>query len=62
MWQEGFFDHRCRDVDDAIERINYIENNPIRAGLVDRPELWAYSSANPQWAGILDRKWYSDKT
>jgi putative transposase len=62
VWQEGFFDHRCRDVDDAIERIDYIESNPVRAGLVDRPEMWAYSSANPIWAGMLDRKWYSEQT
>ena len=38
FWQDGFNDHRCRDVDDMNDRLWYIENNPVRAGLVEKPE------------------------
>jgi len=31
----------------------YIHNNPVKAGLVDSPELWLYSSA-PDYAGLRD--------
>jgi len=31
----------------------YIHNNPVKAGLVDSPELWSYSSA-PDYAGLRD--------
>jgi REP element-mobilizing transposase RayT len=27
------------------QKINYIHSNPVEAGLVDRPEVWLYSSA-----------------
>lgn len=30
---------------DAIEKINYIHNNPVKAGIVDEPEYYIYSSA-----------------
>jgi hypothetical protein len=31
-----------RDVDHTIEVITYIVNNPVRAGLADRPEDYPY--------------------
>ena len=58
FWEEGFFDHRCRDEDDIIDRLTYIENNPVRAGLTHRPEQWPYSSAHPSTKAMLDRDWY----
>jgi hypothetical protein len=36
----------------------YIEHNPVRAGLVERAELWPYSSANPIHRDVLDREWW----
>ena len=41
-WQRDFFDHRLRGVESAAEKANYIRNNPVRAGLVHRPEEWPY--------------------
>ena len=44
FWQRESYDHWVRD-DDELERIvNYIRGNPVKAGLVDRPESWKYSS------------------
>ena len=30
---------------DLMEKVNYFHNNPVRAGLVDFPEHYVYSSA-----------------
>jgi len=46
-WQENFFDHRIRSETDR-NKGDYILNNPVRAGLVDKPEDWP-------WV------WYPDK-
>ena len=27
------------------QRLNYLHNNPVEAGFIDRPECWKYSSA-----------------
>jgi putative transposase len=45
FWQEESYDHCARD-DDELERIiNYVEQNPVKAGLVAHAEQWPFSSA-----------------
>ena len=45
FWQAESYDHWVRD-DHELERIvAYIENNPVKAGLVARPEEYRWSSA-----------------
>ncbi len=58
LWQTGYFDHRCRNTDDMQDRLTYFENNPVRGGLVDKPENWSYSSAHSRNADLLDRDWF----
>jgi REP element-mobilizing transposase RayT len=41
-FQENFFDHRLRTSNSAAEKWNYINMNPVRAGLVKYPEHWPY--------------------
>ncbi len=41
-WQRGFFDHRLRSQASAAEKREYILNNPVRAGLVERSADWKY--------------------
>ncbi len=41
-WQSGFFDHRLRSDESEQEKVDYILLNPVRAGLVNRPEDWPY--------------------
>ncbi len=41
-WQRGFFDHRLRSPESAAQKRQYILNNPVRAGLVDKPEDWKF--------------------
>ncbi len=42
LWQENFFDHRLRSDESADEKIRYILDNPVRAGLVKKPEDWPW--------------------
>jgi putative transposase len=41
-WQRNFFDHRMRSDDSFEEKAFYIQNNPIRKGLVSKIEEWPY--------------------
>lgn len=44
-WQTETFDHWVRNDSEMIRVIDYIENNPVKAGMVERPEDWPWSSA-----------------
>lgn len=46
IWQTGFTDHRIRDEDDYRQHVRYLEQNPVRAGLVAAAILYPFSSAN----------------
>ncbi len=41
-WQENFFDHRLRRDESGEEKWKYICHNPVRAGLVDKPDDWRW--------------------
>ena len=41
-WQRDFFDHRIRTWESGAEKAEYIRQNPVRAGLVARPEDWPF--------------------
>lgn len=45
VWQESFTNHRIRDEEDYAHHVEYIRMDPVRARLVERPELYPYSSA-----------------
>jgi putative transposase len=45
IWQDGYIDFPMDNRRAAIEKINYIEQNPVRAGLVKDIVEYPYSSA-----------------
>jgi putative DNA methylase len=45
LWAPDYFDRPVRDADHYANARYYIENNPVKARLVGRPEDWPYSSA-----------------
>lgn len=45
FWQEESYDHVVRSGEEFRRIQNYIENNPVRAGLVSRPQDYRWSSA-----------------
>ena len=42
-WQAGCFDHLLRSDESAQQKWEYMRENPVRAGLVPRPQDWPYS-------------------
>jgi len=44
LWQRGFWDHMIRDEEDLGRHLDYIHYNPVKHGLVTRPEDYVYSS------------------
>ena len=44
-WQSRFFDSICRKVRDFWEKMDYIHQNPVKAGLVASATDWLWSSA-----------------
>ena len=42
QWQRDFFDHRLRGQHELDEKTCYILMNPVRKGLCERPEDWAW--------------------
>jgi REP element-mobilizing transposase RayT len=45
FWQDESYDHWVRDQREFGKIVQYIEFNPVAAGLVARPEDWQWSSA-----------------
>lgn len=43
LWQRQFFDHIIRNEEDFEETLQYIRMNPVRRGLVEKPEEWPYT-------------------
>jgi REP element-mobilizing transposase RayT len=46
FWQDESYDHLVRDEEEFRQVQRYIENNPAKAGLVQSPELFPWSSAS----------------
>jgi hypothetical protein len=45
LWMNRFDDLVIENDKTLQIKIEYIHNNPVKAGLVDQPEQWEYSSA-----------------
>jgi len=45
FWQVESYDHWERGSDECTRIADYIEYNPVKAGLVESPEQWPWSSA-----------------
>lgn len=41
-WQRDFFEYRLRADDAVSAKVEYIRQNPVRAGLVATPDAWPY--------------------
>lgn len=45
MWQAKYYAFNVFSRKKAREKLDYMHNNPVKAGLVDNPVDWPYSSA-----------------
>jgi REP-associated tyrosine transposase len=46
FWQQESYDHWCRDNAEFQRIRDYIARNPVKAGLVSKPDQWPWSSAH----------------
>jgi hypothetical protein len=49
-WQKDFYDHIIRETEDYGAQVRYLLRNPVRRGLCERWEDWAYK-------GVLGQTW-----
>jgi REP element-mobilizing transposase RayT len=56
VWHPEFWDRFIRDENHFASVIDYIHNNPVKAGLVAHPEQWPWSSAHSGNAGLRTRE------
>ena len=45
FWQKEYFDRYIRNARHFAKVVAYIENNPVKARLCEKPEDWPFSSA-----------------
>jgi REP element-mobilizing transposase RayT len=65
VWQDGYHGIACDNPKILIQKLDYIHNNPVAAGIVAEPEHYLYSSAS-NYAGtgslvdvtVLDTEYY----
>jgi putative transposase len=44
IWQKRFYDFNVSTLKKRIEKLRYIHRNPVKRGLAEKPEDWAWSS------------------
>jgi putative transposase len=44
FWQKRYYDFNVRNYGQFLEKLRYIHRNPVKRGLCERPEDWAWSS------------------
>ena len=56
-WQEGFYETRIRSLKQFQFVRNYIEGNPVKAGLISKASEWRWSTANQKWRHHVANPW-----
>jgi len=44
FWQRRYYDFNVNNEDKRIEKLRYMHRNPVKRGLVEKPEDWQWSS------------------
>jgi len=59
LWQKGNFPEIIVSEKFLMQKLEYIHNNPVKKGFVERPENWKYSSASNYITGkgLLEIEW-----
>lgn len=62
IWQDDFWERNIYTEQFLRQKLNYLHNNPVRAGLVDEPAKYSYSSSrnyeyNDNTLIDVDREW-----
>ncbi len=54
LFQPRYFDRALRTVREYNEKVEYIHLNPVKAGMVNRPEDWPWSSVHDYVGNLND--------
>ena len=57
FWHADYFDRYMRNEDQLNRTIEYVEQNPVKAGLVSNAADWPWSSAYFRSGGFHERAW-----
>ena len=65
VWQDSFWDENIFTAHFLRQKLNYLHRNPVRAGLVENPADYAYSSFQNyefgrDWLVEVDRGWLNE--
>src|ERR1035437_7658985 len=52
FWQAGYYDFNVFTEEKRIEKLRYMHRNPVKRGLVEKPEEWKWSSFRHYATGI----------
>jgi hypothetical protein len=44
FWEKRYYDRNVRDAREFIVKLRYLHRNPVKRGLVNKPEDWKWSS------------------
>jgi len=44
FWQPRYYDFNVNNEEKRVEKLRYMHRNPVKRGLVEKPETWAWSS------------------
>jgi putative transposase len=44
FWQARYYDFNVQNEDKRVEKLRYMHRNPVKRGLVEKPEDWSWSS------------------
>jgi hypothetical protein len=52
---DEYYDYVIRDEKDLVKHLDYIHNNPVKRGLVEKAEDYLWSSANSKFENDLEK-------
>jgi putative transposase len=52
FWQRRYYDRNIRRTDELYRALNYIHYNPVKRGLVQKPDDWRWSSCQHHLTGV----------
>jgi putative transposase len=66
FWQKRYYDHNVRTDESFLEKLRYLHRNPVKRGLVQKPEDWKWSSfrhymSAEDGAVEIESQWTADR-
>jgi putative transposase len=52
FWQRRYYDFNVHNPDKTTEKLRYMHRNPVKRGLVEKPEQWPWSSFRHYATGV----------